>query len=56
MNVLMTPKEAAAVLKVDERTVRNRIRRGSIKNVVTNGMDGHGVRYLIDMTREFGIV
>ena len=55
MNVFMSPKKAARVLGIDERTVRNRIRNGAIKHVFTNGGDGAGVRYIIDMTREFGI-
>ncbi len=55
MNLLLTPQEAAAVLKCDEKTVRRRIREGRISNVITNGAGGKGVRYLIDMTKEFGI-
>ena len=55
MNLLMTPKQAAAVLQCHERTVCNRIRSGAIKNVITNGGRGNGVRYLIDMTREYGL-
>lgn len=55
MNVFMTPKQAAAVLQCDEKTVRKRIKRGTIKNVITNGESKSGVRYLIDMTREYGI-
>ena len=51
MNVFMTPKQAAPVLKCHELTVRNRIRSGAIKNVITNGASGNGVRYLIDMTK-----
>lgn len=55
MNLLVTPKEAAAILKCDEATVRNRIRRGAIKNVITNGGEGRGRRYLIDLTKEYGL-
>ena len=55
MNLFLTPQEAAAVLKCDERTIRRRIREGRIANVITNGASGRGVRYLIDMTKEFGI-
>ena len=55
MNMLLTPKKAADVLQCDEKTVRNRIRRGAIKNVITNGGERNGVRYLIDMTKEYGI-
>ena len=55
MHLLMTPKETASVLKVTEATVRRRIRNGSIKNIIGNGAEGHGTRYLIDMTKEFGM-
>ena len=55
MNLILTPKQAAPILQCDEKTVRNRINRGVIKNVITNGGDGSGVRYLIDMTKEYGI-
>ena len=55
MHVFMTVDEAAALLKCDRRTVTNRIRRGVITNVITNGCTGTGVRYIIDMTKEFGI-
>ena len=55
MNLLLPPKEAAPLIKCDEKTVRRRIKDGRIKNVVTNGCTGHGVRYLIDMTKEYGI-
>lgn len=51
----MTPKQAALVLNCNEKTIRLRIRRGTIKNVITNGGHKNGVRYLIDMTKEFGI-
>ncbi len=55
MHVFMKPAQAAKVLGIHELTVRNRIRSGAIKNVVTNGCEGNGIRYLIDMTKEFGI-
>ena len=55
MNLLATTKQAAAILQCDEQTVRNRIRRGAIKNVITNGSEGKGIRYLVDMTKEYGI-
>ena len=55
MNLILPPKEAAKVLGCDEKTVRRRIRRGAIKSVITNGCDGRSVRYLIDMTREYGL-
>lgn len=54
MNWLLSPREAAVVLRCDEKTVRNRIRDGCITHVITNGHEGPGVRYLIDMTREYG--
>lgn len=55
MNLLATPKEAAGILKCTEATIRRRIREGAIKNIITNGSDGHGVRYLIDLTKEYGL-
>lgn len=55
MNLILPPKDAAKVLRCDERTIRNRIRRGAIKNVISNGGNGTGVRYLIDLTKEYGI-
>lgn len=57
MNLILTPKQAAPILQCDERTVRNRIRRGAIKNVIDNGcgIGNHGSRYLIDMTKEYGM-
>ena len=55
MNLLMKPKDAAVVLQCDEKTIRHRIRKGVIKNVITNGGEKNGVRYLIDMTKEYGM-
>lgn len=55
MNLILTPREAAPILKCDEKTIRRRINRGAIKNVITNGASKNGVRYLIDMTKEYGI-
>ena len=55
MNLILPPKDAAKVLRCDEKTVRRRIRNGAIKNVITNGGTGRGVRYLIDLTKEYGI-
>ena len=55
MNLILPPKDVAKVLGCSERTVRNRIRRGAIKNVIGNGGSGTGARYLVDMTKEYGI-
>ena len=55
MNLILTPKEAAKVLGCAERTIRNRIRKGAIKHVITNGSNGAGIRYLVDLTKEYGI-
>lgn len=55
VNLILPPKDAAKVLRCDERTVRNRIRRGAIKHVIVNGGSGTGVRYLVDLTKEYGI-
>ncbi len=55
MNLFLPPKKAAYVLGMNERTLRERIRRGAIEHVVDNGCTGSSVRHFIDMTREFGI-
>lgn len=55
MNLLLPPRQAARVLGCHEKTLRRRILDGNVKNVITNGYTGNGVRYLIDMTKEYGI-
>ena len=54
MNLILPPKGVAEILGVCETTVCNRIRRKEIVNVFQLG-EGHGVRYLVDMTKEYGI-
>lgn len=55
MNLFLKPKEAAPVLGVNAHTVRNWINRGVITHVITNGVEGKGGQYWIDMTRQYGI-
>ena len=55
MHVFMDTREVAAMLHVTPATVRKRIREGVITSVVANGGRGSGRRYIVDVTREFGI-
>lgn len=55
MHLIVTTKQAAEILHCSEATIRNRIKRGAIKNVITNGGKGRGIRYLIDLTKEYGL-
>ena len=54
MNLILPPKGVAEIFDVHEKTVCNRIKRNEIKNVIRLG-EGHGVRYLVDLTKEYGI-
>lgn len=53
MDEYMTTAELARALRVTPQTIRKRIRKGVITCVLTNGAEGNGKRYLVDVTREY---